>query len=206
MSEKRLEIAGALLVTFVAFGGSARGEEAPVVVAAVPVPQERPWVVSGQMSFFVNGDPAYASVGVAAERTLSRHLRLDADVGTGLGSTVATTAGAVHMEQKLDLSVRVRPTLPLGYRDRHALFLGVGPHFSLGGAYGQLWQGRVEAGYAFRAAGGFSLLYAIGAELVLADRPAPIAPGACATSSCPGALRAGSDVSTVVRAALGYAF
>lgn len=206
MRDHRLELAGVVLTAMVVMGGTAWAEGPPVVASAGPVPQQRPWVVSGQMTFFVNGAPAYASVGLAAERTLTRHLRLDGDVGTGLGSTVATTSGAVHVEQKLDLSIRARAALPLGDRDRHALFVGVGPHFSLGGAYGQLWQGRVEAGYAFRAAGGFSFLYAIGAELVLADRPAPIAPGACATSSCPGALRAGSDVTTVVRAALGYSF
>jgi hypothetical protein len=186
--------------------GAAHAQGAPVLVGAAPVPQERPWAVSAQMSFFVNGAPAYASAGVAVERVLTRHLRLDGDLGTGLPSTVATTTGDVHVEQKLDVSARARGTLPLGYRDRHALFVGVGPHLSFGGAYGQLWQGRAEVGYGFRAAGGFSFLYALGAELVLADRPAPIAAGTCATSSCPGALSAGNDLTTVVRAALGYAF
>lgn len=198
--------AAGIVVMLLGMVGTARADEAPGVARERPVPEARPWVVNAQGSFFVNGMPSYASVGVGVERAVTRYLRLDADIGRGLSSTVATTGGDVHVESALDVGGRVRATLPLGARESHSLFLGVGPHYSTGGAYDNLWQGRAEVGYAFRAAGGFSFLYAIGAEVVLADRPAPVAPASCVTSSCPGALRAGSDTTTVVRAALGYAF
>jgi hypothetical protein len=194
----------ALLGTLSAFG-AARADTPPTIATGITVPQERPWAVSGQMTFFVNGMPSYGSIGLNVERVLTRYLRVDADIGRGLSSTVATTGGDLHLEPALDLGARARATLPFGFRDRHAVFLGAGPHFSTGGAYDNLWQGRLEVGYAFRAAGGFSFLYAIGTELVLADRPEAVVSQGCTTSSCPSPLHAG-DATTVVRGALGYAF
>jgi hypothetical protein len=201
---KRARIGG--IVTLLVLGGARAASAAPDTPAAeVSVARQRPWAVAGQMTFFVDGQPAYASIGVDVERVLSRYLRLDADVGRGLSSTVATTMGELHVESKVDLSARARGVLPLGWGDRHSLFLGVGPHYSTGGAYDDLWQARAEAGYAFRAAGGFTFLYAIGAELVMSERPAPIPAGSCVTGSCPGTLHAG-DTTTVVRGAIGYSF
>src|SRR5678815_2336937 len=98
---KRAHIGG--IVTLLVLGGARAASAAPDAPAAeVSVARQRPWAVAGQMSFFVDGQPAYASIGIDVERVLTRYLRIDADVGRGLSSTVATTMGELHVESKVD--------------------------------------------------------------------------------------------------------
>jgi hypothetical protein len=172
--------------------------EGVVVAPPVAVPVARPWVVTGEMNFYLDHQPEYATAGVGLERSVNRYLAFDASVGTGLSSTATTTTSAeVHVEPSLDLAARARAKLPLDSRAVHSLFVGVGPHYAAGGAYGDLWHGQLELGYALRAGGGFSFLYAVGTEVALNTHAAPAVPLS--------AVKVG-DTSTIVRAGLGYSF
>ena len=204
----RMMVAGGLLVPAIlaVMGGDARAQAVnPPPADVIAVPLQRPWVVSYQMNFNVYGEPSYATAGVGVERTINRFFRVDADIGRGLSSAVATSNGLYHTDPALDLGARARATLPFGRREINAAFLGLGPHFSAGGLYGNLWQAHVEIGYSLRTPFGLSFLYAVGKEFALQEKAAPFDPAICVNPSCPGALH-GGDTITVIRGALGYAF
>jgi hypothetical protein len=154
-------------------GGRARGQRgAPDAPAAEVLGRAAaPWAVAGQMSFFVDGQPAYASIGIDVERVLTpvpahRRRRVDAACPRPSprrweSSTSSRRWTSAHprprcVAARLGRSPRAVPG------PRAALLDGRRLRRSLAGAR--------EAGYAFRAAGGFTFLYAIGAELVVTER------------------------------------
>jgi hypothetical protein len=202
MSSKIL-IAGFLLV---AIARSARAADVTATTAPAPSAAEvRPWAINAEMNFSFDSVPAYATLGVGVERHFGSFLVLDASLANGLSSAVATKTDEVRLDPWLDLAARARVQAPLDSRGVHSLFLGAGPRYSVGGAYGTLWHGQIEVGYSLHTLGGFSLLYAIGWQTPLADRSSSIDPSTCVVKGCAPTATAG-DWATNYRIGLGYAF
>jgi hypothetical protein len=200
-----ISMGGAFAGGQVAHATEGHAAEGIVAEEAVPaVPDSRPWGLSAEMSFHDRHQPSYASAGLGVERSANRYLAFDASFAKGLPSTVETTNGDAHLEPAFEVSARARGKLPLDGRAIHSLFIAAGPELAFGGVYDSLWRGQVEAGYALRAPGGFSFLYAIGTEVALSSRTAPLAPETC-VAACPQGVKMG-DLSLVVRAGLGYSF
>jgi hypothetical protein len=171
----------------------------------VPAVVERPWAVMAETNFSFTSVPAYATFGVGLERHFGRYLALDASVATGLSAVAPTTTAEVRLDPWLDVATRARFQLPVDRRGINSFFLGGGPRLSEGGAYGTLWHGQLEVGYSLHTPGGFSLLYAMGAETPLADREPSINPSTCLVAGCAPTAKAG-DWATNFRMGLGYAF
>ena len=179
--------------------------EVTAATVAAPVVVERPWAITAETNFSFTSVPAYATLGVGLERHFGRYLALDASVAKGLSAVTRTTTAEVRLDPWLDVATRVRFQLPVDRRGINSFFLGGGPRLSEGGAYGTLWHGQLEVGYSLHTPGGFSLLYAMGAETPLADREPSIDPSMCLAPGCAPTAKVG-DWATNVRMGLGYAF
>ncbi|HEX4407079.1 MAG TPA: hypothetical protein VH560_19705 [Polyangia bacterium] len=183
----------------------ASATEVATAVPAPPVVVERPWAVTAEGSFSFTSVPAYASFGVGLERHFGRYLAVDASIAKGLSAVAPTKTAEVRLDPWLDVATRVRFQLPVDQRGYNSFFLAAGPRLSEGGAYGTLWHGEVQVGYSLHTKGGFSLLYAIGAETPLVDRTSSIVPSSCVVGNCAPAAKVG-DWAAVARMGLGYAF
>lgn len=183
----------------------ANATEVAAATPAAPVVVERPWAITAETSFSFTSVPAYATLGFGLERHFGRYLGLDASVATGLSSVTLTKAAEVRLDPWLDVATRVRFQLPVDGRGLNSFFLGGGPRLSEGGAYGTLWHGQLEVGYSLHTPGGFSLLYAMGADTPLADREPSIDPSTCFVAGCAPSAKVG-DWATTFRMGVGYAF
>ena len=183
----------------------ATGKEAHARTGAshLSVRQAHPWGFGASFSWLSTGVPAFASIGVAAERAFGRWFALEAGAETGLAAT-ATDAGGSQIEPRLVARLSARPTLPLDPQERITLFVSVGPQVLVGGAYDRLVLAHTEAGYHLRTWSGVSLLAAAVVNFALSERPPAIAPADC-PSVCDGPIVYGTR-SIGFRVALGTDF
>jgi len=201
MRAKKIIVASAGLACALA-GSAARADDAD---AARPttVRQAHPWGFGASFSWLATGRPAFASVGVAAERAFGRWFALDLALENGLATTAADEA-ATRLDPELLARLGARATLPLDRQERAALFASAGPALLVGNAYDRLPLAHLEAGVAVRTWSGLAVLGAAVANFALARRAPVVAPADC-LSVCDGPIAYGTR-SIGFRIGLGAAF
>ncbi|HEY7375901.1 MAG TPA: hypothetical protein VIF57_27325 [Polyangia bacterium] len=200
MRRSHIIVAAAALACALA-GSTARADADASHPATVR--QAHPWGFGASFSWLPTGRPAFASVGVAAERALGRWFALDLALENGLATSAADDA-ATRLDPRLLARLGARATLPLERQERVALFASAGPALLVGNAYDRLPLAHLEAGVALRTWSGLSLLGAAVANFALARRQ-PVVPPADCLLVCDGPIAYGTR-SIGFRIGVGAAF